>query len=148
MSDFDDFDDEPLVAVTMLLCDAAQVADGKLFILGGGLVEIGHTPQPMAIALLVEVPWDRANLSHDWKIELLDEDGGPVIWDDRPVLVGGNFEAGRPAGWQAGTPIAVPMAINFNALPVEAGKRYEWRLAINDTSEPGWSLQFRVSPAA
>jgi hypothetical protein len=135
-----------LAHVTMLLADSAQVADGKLFILGGGLSQIGPNPQPVSVALLLEVPWDRANINHDWKIELLDEDGGPVIHDDLPVLVGGTFEAGRPVGHLPGSPLGVPLAINFSLLPVEPGKSYLWRLAINDTSEPGWTVRFSVRP--
>jgi hypothetical protein len=142
----DDFDDEPLVKVTLLLADSAQVADSRLYILGGGVTEIGPGPQPLAIAMLIEVPWDRANISHDWSIELLDEDGTPVLFDEQPVMVGGQFEAGRPAGLAPGTSMTVPMAINFTALPIEVGRRYEWRLAINNTAEPEWTLPFRVRP--
>jgi len=140
-----DYDlDDALVGVTLLLADSAQVADGRLFILGGGLTEVGPAPQPMAIAMLLEVPWDRTNINHDWKFELLDEDGMPVMFDDQPVLVGGQFEAGRAAGLAPGSSIMVPMAINFSALPIAPGTRYVWRLAINDTSEPSWVLAFRV----
>lgn len=146
-NDYDDFD-EPLVGVTMMLADSAQVADGRLFILGGGLTDIGPGPQPLAIAMLLDVPWDRANITHDWKFELLDEDGTPVLYDDQPVLVGGQFEAGRAAGMAPGSPITVPLAINFSSLPLDLGTRYVWRLAINDTSEPDWVLGFRTRPAA
>ena len=145
MSAREDFD-EPFLNATLLLADSAQVADGRLFILGGGLGEVGPGPQPMAIAMLLDVPWDQANAPHDWKFELLDEDGTPVLYDDQPILVGGQFEAGRPEGLTPGTPIPVPLAINFTALPVEPGRRYVWRLAIDDTSEPGWVLTFRVRP--
>ena len=133
--------------MTLLLADAAQVADGKLFILGGGQHEIGPGPQPLAIAMLLDVPWDLTNTQHEWQFELLDEDGSPVFFDDQPILVGGQFEAGRPAGATPGTPIAVPLAINFTALPVEPGRRYDWRLVIDGTSEPEWVLTFRVRPA-
>jgi hypothetical protein len=143
MSPREEFD-EPFLKATLLLADSAQVADGRLFILGGGLTEIGPGPQPMAIAMLLEVPWDQANTAHDWKFEMLDEDGTPVLYDDQPILVGGQFEAGRPEGLPPGTPIPVPLAINFTALPVEPGKRYVWRMAIDDTSEPDWVLSFRV----
>lgn len=142
----DEFD-SPVVEVTMLMADAAQVADGKLFILGGGLRVLPPRPHPVAIALLVQVPWDRANLPHDWKLELLDEDGMPVFADGRPVLIAGQLEAGRPAGWPPGTPLQVPLAINFNAVPVRPGGAYSWRLAVNDTSEPSWRVAFRVAPA-
>ena len=143
----DDYDfDDALVGVTLMLADSAQVADGRLFILGGGLTETGPGPQPMAIAMLLDVPWDRANINHDWKFELLDEDGMPVMAGDMPVLVGGQFEAGRPPGAPPGAPLGVPLAINFSALPVEGGRSYQWRLAIDGTTEPDWHVRFLARP--
>ena len=44
-------DRRPAVRVTMLLADAAQVADGKLYILGGGITAMGPRPQPIGIAI-------------------------------------------------------------------------------------------------
>lgn len=143
----DEFDG-PDFEVVMLLADSAQVADGKLYVLGGGLQAIGPHPQPVGIGLLIYVPWDRSNMKHDWKIELLDEDGIPVLHNDLPVIVAGQFEAGRPPGSQPGTPLLVPLAINFSALPVKPGQRFSWRLAINDTTEPNWQVSFRVQPPA
>ncbi len=139
--------DEPLVEVAMFLADAAQVLDGKLYVLGGGLQAIGPNPQPVAIVLLIQVPWDRANLQHDWQLELLDEDGMPVLHQDRPIMVGGQFEAGRPPGSAPGTPLPVPLAITFTALPLAGGRSYSWRLAVNGTSEATWRVVFRVNPA-
>jgi hypothetical protein len=141
----DEFDTAP-VQVVMLLADAAQVADGKLYLLGGGVQMIGPQPQPVALGLLIHVPWDRSNVKHDWKLELLDEDGVPVLHNEVPVVVAGQFEAGRPAGWPPGTPLLVPLAINFSALPVQPGRRYSWRLAVDDTTEPDWQVSFSVKP--
>ncbi len=45
------------VKVTMLLCDAAQVSDGKLYILGGGWSMTGPDPVPSAVALKIDVYW-------------------------------------------------------------------------------------------
>jgi hypothetical protein len=140
--------DVPVVDAILLLADSAQVADGKLFVLGGGLAAIGPQPQPVALALLIQVPWDRANLPHDWSVELLDEDGVPVLHDDVPVMVSGQFEAGRPAGLLPGTPLPVPIAINFSALPVTPGRRFLWRLAVDGTSEAAWQVGFSVRAAA
>ena len=39
----------------MLLCDSAQVADGKLYILGGGWSMTGPDPVPSAVALKIDV---------------------------------------------------------------------------------------------
>jgi hypothetical protein len=137
----------PTYRVTLLMADSAQVSDGKLYVLGGGLRVLGPRPQPASIAMLIEVPWDQANLRHDWKLELLDEDGMPVMSGDRPVIVGGEFEAGRPAGLAPGSPLTVPIAINFSAVPVRPGNAYSWRLAIDGTSEQDWRVTFSVRPA-
>jgi hypothetical protein len=67
------------VKVTMMLADAAQEVGGKLYVLGGGWSITGPEPVPMAIALKLEVPWDRTNLQHSLLLELLDEDGEPVL---------------------------------------------------------------------
>ena len=98
-----------MVRVNLLIADAAQVADGKLYILGGGLTAVGPRPQPMGVAIRIEVPWDRANVSHEWRIELLDEDGHPLMIGERPLVVQGNFEAGRPVGLRPGTPRLCPL---------------------------------------
>lgn len=136
-----------LAEVNLLLADAAQVADGKLFMLGGGLQLIGPQPQPISIGLIIHVPWDRADTPHDWMLELLDQDGIPVFHNDRPVTVAGTFRAHRAEGIVAGSPLQVPIAINFSALPVQPGGRYTWRLAINGTNEEGWQASFSVRPA-
>ncbi len=139
--------EQALADVTLLLADSAQVADGKLFVLGGGLQLIGPQPQPVSIALIIHVPWDRADIQHDWMLELLDQDGIPVLHNDRPVTVAGTFKAHRAEGIVAGSPLLVPVAINFSALPVQPGGRYTWRLAIDGTSEENWQLSFSIRPA-
>ncbi len=133
--------------VTMMLADSAQVADRKLFILGGGLTAIGPRAQPLGVAIRIEVPWDRANVAHQWRLELLDEDGHPVMIGQHPLVVGGRFEAGRPAGMKAGTPLSVPLAITFPTLPVEPGKSYTWQLVIDDSTRVDWRQSFHVRKA-
>lgn len=128
----------------MLLADSAQVADRKLYVLGGGLSAIGPRPQPMGVAIRIEVPWDRANRSHAWSLELRDEDGQPVVMNDRALVVQGRFEAGRPTGMRAGTPLSVPLAIMFPALPVQPGRSYTWRLVIDEVSQLDWQQSFHV----
>ncbi len=64
--------------VTMLLADAAQAVEGKLYILGGGWSITGPDPTPMAIALKIEVPWNDSNTPHHLHLVLCDEDGRPV----------------------------------------------------------------------
>lgn len=134
----------PTLRVTMLLADSAQVADRKLFVLGGGVSAIGPRPQPMGVAIRIEVPWDRANTPHQWRLDLLDEDGHPVLINEQPLVVHGRFEAGRPAGLKAGTPLSVPLAITFPTLPVTPGNSYTWQLSIDETTHVDWRQSFHV----
>jgi hypothetical protein len=135
----------PTITATMLLAEAAQVSEGKLSVLGGGLAILPAQPQPTALALLVKVPWDRGEDRIEWVCELLDADGVPVMAGDRPVLVNGELQAGRPAGWPDGAPLHVPIAINFSALPVAGGRRYTWRLVMDGATEPEWETSFTAA---
>src|SRR4051794_8751417 len=106
------------VRATLLLADSAQVADGKLYILGGGWNITGPTPVPLALAILVEIPWDRTNERHRLRLELLDADGQPVTvpqpdGTEVPLVVEGEFEVGRPTGLRPGAPINFPFAVNL-----------------------------------
>lgn len=135
----------------MILADSAQVAEGKLFILGGGWSQTGPEPAPSAVGLLIKVPWDQANTKHSLLLELVDSDGnavevaGPV--GDQPIQVGSEFEVGRPPGMTPGTPIDVSLALNFGPIPLAPGSRYEWRLTIGDRSDETWRLAFSTRPA-
>jgi len=130
----------------MLLCDSAQAVNGKLFVLGGGLSVIGPKPQPLALAIHVTVPWDRANISHEWKLQLVDEDGRAVTIGEKPVAVNGRFEAGRPAGLRAGTSLGVPLAINLASLRLKPAIGYSFVLEIDGESRPDWRAQLFVRP--
>lgn len=130
----------------MLLCDAAQEANGKLFILGGGWSIMGPAPGPMAIAIKLEVPWAATNERHTFTVRLLDADGQPFVLesDEGPLAIemGGEFEVGRPPELPAGTPIDVPLAMNIGPLPLPPGRRWEWRLEIDGESHEDWHLSF------
>jgi hypothetical protein len=137
---------EPVVDATVLLADFAQVVDSKLYLLGGGLTAIGPQPQPVAVAILLQIPWDRANIAHSWLLELLDEDGAPVPDADNPLTVGGNVETGRPVGARPGSPLQVPIVVNFTALPVQTPGTYLFRLSIDDATASGWTARLLVRP--
>jgi hypothetical protein len=138
--------------VTMLLCDHAQSADGKLNLLGGGWSVTGPQPSPFGIAILFQVPWDRANELHQFRLELLDADGRAFMIEggpegEQPVRVEGSFETGRPAGLRPGTPIDFPFAMNSGPLPLPPGSRFEWRLTVDDQTHDDWRLAFTTRPS-
>ena len=135
----------------MLLADSAQAVNGKLYILGGGWSITGPDPTPSAIAIQIEVPWDEANKRHRLEVALVNADGQPVMvptpTGDRPVLLGGEFEVGRPPGLIPGTPLGVALAINIGPLPLPPDSRYVWRCSIDGRSAEDWQLAFGIRPA-
>jgi hypothetical protein len=138
------------VKVTMLLCDAAQVADGKLFVLGGGWSLTGPDPTPSAIAMKIDVGWHEAERPHHWELYLEDADGRPVMVETpdgtHPVEVRGEFNVARPGTVPEGTPIDVALAVNLGPLPLLPGNRFTWRLTIDGEAEEGWALGFTTRP--
>lgn len=134
----------------MMLCDAAQTADGKLFILGGGWSITGPDPMPSAIAMKVDVDWHEAESSHHWELYLEDADGRPVMVPtpdgSQPIEVRGEFTVNRPPTVPEGTPIDVALAVNLSPLPLEPGSRFTWRLAIDGESREDWALGFTTRP--
>lgn len=136
----------------MLLADSVQAVGGKLYVLGGGWSLTGPGPSPMALAIKIDLPWDRANLKHTWKLELVDSDGHPVKIqlpeqdEPQPLLLQGELEVGRPPGLKAGSPLDVPMAFNFSPIPLRPNTRYEWRFTIEKYEGGEWSVSFSTRP--
>jgi hypothetical protein len=139
--------------VTMMLADHAQVADGKLFISGGGWSSCGPGPTPCSVAVIFHVPWQSTNEKVQFSLRLVDEDGHPVLQPGphgrpQPVVVTGQFEAGRPPGMSPGAEIGVPMTFG-SVLNLPPGRRYSWVLEVADEEEEDWRLSFatRAAPA-
>lgn len=132
----------------MLLADAAQVAEQKLNVLGGGWSFIGPDVGPFSLAVLVQVDWSESNLQHGFRLELRDADGRPVQLGEpaQPVAVEGAVEVGRPPGHPAGTPLNVPMAITFGPMPLPPGQRYVWALTVDSIPDREWTTAFNVRP--
>jgi hypothetical protein len=126
----------------MLLADAAQVSDGKLYVLGGGWsVTTGMVPS--ALAIKIEVGWNEANEEHKLAIRLRDSDGNTVL-----DLATQTFEVGRPAGLPPGTAIDHVLAIQMGPLAMlQAGERYIWELEIDGEVHDEWRCAFYVRPA-
>lgn len=128
----------------LLLADAAQAVEGKLYILGGGWSVTGPEPSPMAVAVKIEVPWDLANQVHDVELTLLDEDGQPAP-EGAPLRIDGRVEVGRPPGLARGTALDVPLAVSVGPIAgLRPGGRYEWVLRINSETNDAWRAGFQV----
>jgi hypothetical protein len=118
--------------VTMLLCDAAEAASGKLYVLGGGWSHLSapNIPVNMALAVMVQVPWNRTNEKHSLRAALVTEDGEPIEIDGNPIMSEAGFEVGRPPGLNPGTTFNTPVVFNIGGLVLEPGG-YVWELYVN-----------------
>jgi hypothetical protein len=134
----------------MLLADSAQVADGKLFILGGGWSVTGPDPTPSAVAIKVAVDSHEFNVPHHWELFLEDADGQQVRFEtpegSQIIEVRGDFSATAPADVPEGTPVDVPIAVNFGPIPLSDGERYTWRMVVDGETLPGGLVSFTTRP--
>lgn len=136
--------------VTLLLCDYAQVMGGKLTVVGAGWTFTSPVTTH-AVGVLVDVPWDQANMRMAWSLELRDADGAPVLQDGPdgavPVGAGGQLEVGRPAGLPPGAAIPVCMAIPVHGVVLRPSTRYVWQFAVDGQTRDDWHLAFATRGA-
>lgn len=127
----------------MLLCDWAEDVGGKLYIQGAGWNRLAaNAPASIAVAVLLEIPWDQANRPHDMRLQLVTEDGQPVMPDgETPLVLDGKAEVGRPPGTKPGSSLNAPFALKFAGIVLPPGG-YRFELAIN--GEPLTSRSFTV----
>jgi hypothetical protein len=120
---------------TLLLCDAAEAVNGKLYILGGGwsVILAPRRPTPVMLAVKLAVPWDQSNQKHTITATLLDADGDPVDLGMGPVQAEGEVEVGRPPGLKPGTNLDVVFVLPFGLLAFESGS-YVWQLDVDGKS--------------
>ena len=134
--------------VSMMLADSAQVADGKIYMLGGGWSLTGPAPTPSAVVIKLDIDRHETGRSHYWELFLEDSDGRPVVGEGpdgaMPIEVRGEFNVGDPEGLMEGVPVDLPIAIGIPPLPLIPGGRYTWRLVINGDTPLGGTASFSV----
>lgn len=136
---------------TIMLCDYATVAGGKLYISGGGWSLCGAMVPPSAVAAKFDVPWEDANRRIRLTFRLIDADGRPVTQPGAdgpvPVSMEAGLEVGRPPGLVIGASIDAPMAFAVPPLRLEPGQRYTWVLEVDGQTQEDWMLTFSTRPA-
>jgi hypothetical protein len=96
----------------IILADAAEVVNSKLYLMGGGwdrLIVNQPFPvqQPVALAVSFEVDWNETNVRRPVELRIEDEDGRQL------ARVNAQIEAGRPAGITPGQSQRVQMAFRL-----------------------------------
>lgn len=141
----------PQIGFKLILCDAAQTdaATGKIHMLGAGWTITGSPTSPHAVALMIQVPWDRTNQKLPVRVELVTGDGQPVLMPGptgpQPLVSKVELEVGRPAGIAPGSTLSAAFALNVAQMALSPG-RYEWRANVDGHSQ-GESFQVMASSA-
>ena len=127
----------------LILADAVQAVNGKLYMLGGGWTTLHAatipTIHPLGIALGLRVPWQETNQLHRLQINLVDSDGAPVI---QPMQA--ELEMGRPPGLRPGADQNAVIAVNA-AVSFAKGGRYEVQAVVEGQTVR--TVAFDVVPA-
>ena len=126
----------------MLLCDAAQSVEGKLFILGAGWSQmLANNPTDMSLAIKLLIPWDRTNEPVSVRASLLNRANAEVVdFGMGPVRIETAVELGRPPGLVRGTPLDLPLVMNFPGVRLPPG-RYVWELEVDGAVKSRIPLQ-------
>lgn len=131
-----------------LLADAAQVADGKTFILGGGVTILWRPQYPamLGVVLVVQLTYHRTEVDtdHALRIQVVDADGNAVIPEIR-----GEIHLGEPAAEiPRNVSLGIPLIIQFPPIPVlrEPGP-YSVELLVDDRHLKSLSFAVVQPPA-
>jgi hypothetical protein len=144
-------DPERGIQVTMMLANYVEAPGGASLTIVGGGANIAAPKATHAIALLFQVPWHLANKRHEFRLDLIDVDGGgvaPEEGDGGPLVVQGQFEVGRPPGARAGMTFTAAVPINLGMLTLPPSEQFEWRCHVNGETQDDWRLVFYTTPPA
>jgi len=105
----------------LILADAAQVANGKLFLLGGGWSVYRSAVYPaqvqLALGIGILIEWSEAGIRHPVTITMADEGGVLVIPELR-----GQVEAGKSEDLGAGVTQRALLAVNAGLVIPRPGR--------------------------
>jgi hypothetical protein len=111
-----------------LIADSAQVADGKLYVLGGGWERLTVPNIPVSrnidIATRVIVSWTETNRPLTFELQLVTEDGEALL---NPAATP-SVTVGRPVHLREGSDQAVPLVLKVNGVSLKQAGRYAFIL--------------------
>ncbi len=125
-----------------MLCDAAQVQSGKLFVLGGGFDTISVKSLPathrnLSLAMVAEVGPEDRQRDLELHISLVDEDGQAI-----GVEAKGMLRVGAPPNLPPGSPSVVPIVSPFHNITFPEAKGYAFVVSLD--GEELARVRFRI----
>lgn len=128
---------------TALLCDHAQVREGLLFVLAGGITRIHRPTFPAhfgaGLALVLELDSLEARRPHQFELVVIGEDGDEVARVEAEITVG------ELASVHPGENVQVPLAVDMHLTVLPAHGAYELRVYVD--GEHRRTIQFWAETA-
>ena len=113
---------------TALLCDHAQVREGLLFVLAGGISRIRRPAFPAhfgaGLAVVLEFDSIEAERAHQFELVVVGEDG------DEIARIAAEINVGDPQV-HPGEDIHVPLAVDLHGAVMPRAGAYELRLYVD-----------------
>lgn len=114
--------------VSALLCDAASVRQGLLFVLGGGITRLWRTEYPAelgaSLAMMLEMHQMELSRPHEIDVLVQGEDGAELARAKGGFqLDGGDFEVGEPA--------LVPFVLDLHRVGLPSLGTYTVEIAVD-----------------
>jgi hypothetical protein len=133
--------------IDAFLADTAETVEGKIYALGIGWNTIftGGFPAVhprVAIGVTIHVPYTETNEPHRLEVRLEDADGGRIPLsmpqpgqlgqsDEQVMVLGAEFNVGRPPQLPDGDEQVVCVALTINSLLIQRPEMYNWVLEID-----------------
>lgn len=114
-----------------MVADAAHVAGGKLYVLGGqwDRLMVARFPAQhpaMTVVLVLKVEYSEALTDHQLTVELM------LDQESQDVKVVGNLRTGHAATLARGAPSFAPIVLPFYGITFAAPGRYEWVVTVGE----------------
>jgi hypothetical protein len=147
-----------VMEVDAVIADSAVLAEGKLYIQGGGWDTIGSAAFPfkqsrIGIGVLLRIPWTRTNEMHSFSLRIVDQDENKITLGDAPPGVDtpdgkireilGQFNLGRPPFLSAGDSQMVPLAMNLDGIEFSRPDTYSVVIAIDGEDKRRMPIRVR-----
>jgi hypothetical protein len=113
---------------TAILCDSAQIREGLLFVLAGGITRVRRSSFPAnlaaAVAVVLELDRIEAQRAHEFELVAVGEDG------EEMARVGAQIQVGD-APVHFAENIQVPLAVDLHGAVLPTAGAYELRLYVD-----------------
>lgn len=114
---------------TALLCDFAQVREGLLSVMSGGITRLWREelPAPLGVwlALMIELDSIEQRRPHDLRVVVVDQDGHEAGAGE------GQFVINKVDGYEPGEPALVPVPIPLGTITIKSYGAHDVKVYID-----------------